>query len=66
MLHITTFIAAHVLGLRDSITQRLDSRSDAGVTTLELVILGLGLFLIAGIAVGVFTGAIQSRLDQIN
>lgn len=38
---------------------------EAGLTTLELTILGLGLFLIAGIAVAVITAAVQGRLARI-
>lgn len=39
--------------------------SEAGLSTLEITIIALGLFLIAGIAVAVLTGATNSRLDQI-
>lgn len=66
MLHIYTFIAAHILGVRDAITNRLDTRSEEGLGTLEMVIIALGLFTLAGLAIGVLTGAVQSRLDQIN
>lgn len=38
---------------------------EAGLSTLEITIIALGLFLIAGIAVAVLTGATNSRLDQI-
>lgn len=38
---------------------------EAGLSTLEITIIALGLFLIAGIAVAVITGATNSRLDQI-
>ena len=41
------------------------SEPDAGLSTLEITVIGLGLFLIAGIAVVVLTGATQSRLDKI-
>ena len=61
-----TFIAAHLLGVRDSVTHRLNTRSDSGLGTLEVVIIALGLFTLAGLAVAVLTGAVQSRLDQIN
>jgi hypothetical protein len=37
----------------------------AGLSTLEITIIALGLFLIAGIAVAVITNATNSRLDQI-
>jgi hypothetical protein len=38
---------------------------DDGLTTLEIVIWGLGLFLAAGAAVGIITGVIQDRTSQI-
>jgi len=43
--------------------QQLDR--EAGMSTLEITIIALGLFLIAGIAVAVLTGATQGRLDRI-
>lgn len=39
---------------------------DAGLSTLEIVVIALGLFLIAGALVAVITGAVNSRLNQIN
>lgn len=39
---------------------------DAGLSTLEIVVIALGLFLIAGVLVAVITGAVNSRLNQIN
>lgn len=44
---------------------RQDRDPEAGLSTLEITIIALGLFLIAGIAVAVITGATNSRLDQI-
>jgi len=40
-------------------------RDDAGLATLEWVVLALGLFLLAGIAVGVITKVVNSDLGQI-
>lgn len=45
--------------------QLVDGDREAGLTTLEITIIGLGLFLIAGIAVVVLTSATQGRLDRI-
>jgi hypothetical protein len=45
--------------------QRMLVDREAGLSTLEITIIALGLFLIAGIAVAVLTNAAQSRLDQI-
>jgi len=39
---------------------------DAGLSTLEVVVIALGLFLIAGILVAAITTAVTSRLAQIN
>jgi len=44
--------------------QMLQDRQ-AGLSTLEITIIALGLFLLAGIAVAVLTNATQGRLDQI-
>lgn len=52
-------------GLADRRRQLLEHDREAGLSTLEITIIALGLFLIAGIAVVVLTGATQSRLDQI-
>jgi hypothetical protein len=45
--------------------RQLLAESEAGLSTLEITIIALGLFLLAGVAVAVLTGATQSRLDQI-
>jgi ABC-type antimicrobial peptide transport system permease subunit len=52
-------------GLSDRHRRLLKSDREAGLSTLEITIIALGLFLIAGIAVAVLTGATQNRLDQI-
>lgn len=46
--------------------EQIQDPRDAGLTTLEIVVIALGLFLIAGVAVVVIRQATQSRLDQIN
>ncbi len=52
-------------GLADRRQQLLGRDREAGLGTLEITIIALGLFLIAGIAVVVLSGATQSRLDKI-
>jgi hypothetical protein len=52
-------------GLATRLRQHLDSDREAGLSALELTVLALGFFLIAGIVVTVITGAVQSRLNQI-
>ena len=52
-------------GLAARRQQLLQQEREAGLSTLEITIIALGLFLIAGIAVAVLTGATQGRLDRI-
>jgi len=52
-------------GLATRRAQMLEEDREAGLGTLEITIIALGLFLIAGIAVAVLTGATQGRLDKI-
>ena len=47
------------------LAQLREQDRQAGLSTLELTVLALGLFLIAGIAVLALTKATQGRLDQI-
>jgi Flp pilus assembly protein TadG len=48
-------------------TQRLRRlrRSDTGASTLEMVVIGLGLFLAATAVIAIITRAIMSRAEQI-
>lgn len=72
---MTQLVALHiaVLTLTDRTRTHLSTRrrqmtapgSDAGLSTLEITIIALGLFLIAGIAVAVLTSATQTRLNKI-
>jgi len=52
-------------GLATGRQQRLNQDPEAGLSTLEITIIALGLFLLAGIAVVVLTNATQGRLDKI-
>ncbi len=65
-LHLTllTLTDRTRTGLSNRRQQMLQDR-EAGLSTLEITIIALGLFLIAGIAVAVLTNATQGRLDQI-
>lgn len=47
-------------------TARQRARGDLGATTLELVIIVLGLILVAGLLVAAITAAVQRRIAQIN
>ena len=68
-------IALHVLlttladdvraGARSRLGQLRGEDPEAGLSTLEVTVIALGLFLIAGAAVLALTNATQNRLDQI-
>jgi len=47
-------------------TMRRSARAEDGLTTLEIVIWALGLFLAATAAIGVITAAINSRVSGIS
>lgn len=52
-------------GLAARHQQLLAEDREAGLSTLEITIIALGLFLLAGVAVVVLTSATQGRLDKI-
>ena len=66
-LQITVMILADSVetAARTRFAQLREQDRQAGLSTLEITILALGLFLIAGIAVLALTKATQGRLDQI-
>ena len=56
-----------VAAMRHNIDRgRTALKSDDGISTLELIVLGLGVFLLAGAAVAVITNAVNNRTSQIN
>ena len=59
-----TYLQALLTHTRARVHERVDS--DIGATTLELVIIVLGLILVAGILVAAITAAVQRRVNQIN
>lgn len=68
MLYLYVTLTSFLSDLSDRTQSRLDrtrGSGDEGMTTLELVVLGLGLFLLAGAVVAVITGAVNSRTSQI-
>lgn len=46
--------------------RRRRGQGDDGLSTLEVVVIALGLFLIAGVVVAAITAAVNSRVSQIN
>ena len=59
-----SFLHAMVTTTRAQIRRRVTN--DVGATTLELVIIVLGLILVAGLLVAAITAAVQRRVNQIN
>jgi hypothetical protein len=52
-------------GTRSRLTRMRQQDRQAGLSTLEITIIALGLFLIAGVAVLALTNATNTRLNQI-
>lgn len=67
MIRLFALVATSYYVLQQSTLQRLEkARNDErGMTSLEMVVLGLGLFLMATAVVVVVTAAVKSRTDQI-
>ena len=59
-----TYLQALITATGANVRRHVDS--DVGATTLELVIIILGLILIAGLLVAAITAAVQRRINQIN
>ena len=62
---LMTFTDSVKTTARTRLAQLREQDRQAGLSTLELTVLALGLFLISGIAVLALTKATQGRLDQI-
>lgn len=72
MMHLSllpTALLATGLGaaarLRRGLRDRLRGRDDSGVSTLEMVIIALGLMAVAGLLVAAVTTAVTSRTNQL-
>lgn len=63
-LFALAYLNALVTTARRRIRDSVDS--DVGASTLELVIIVLGLIAVAGVLVAAITAAVQRRVDQIN
>jgi hypothetical protein len=64
MIELYARAVALLCGIQDR--SRGATSQDRGFTTLEWVIIALGLFLVAGAAVAIIVGAINNRVAQIN
>lgn len=51
--------------LRARLTAAREPGSDAGLSTLEVTVIAVGLFLVAGVLVAVISSAVQSRLANL-
>lgn len=63
-LLVLSYLSALVTSSRRRARDRV--ANETGATTLELVIIVLGLIAIAGILVAAITAAVQRRVNQIN
>jgi hypothetical protein len=63
-LFTLTYLTCWMTCTRAQVRRRVSS--DVGATTLELVIIVLGLIAVAGLLVAAITAAVQRRVDQIN
>lgn len=72
-MHAFLALQITLMTLTDQATSKLRSRFDqlrqadreAGLSTLEITVLALGLFLLAGVAVLALTNATNTRLNKI-
>jgi hypothetical protein len=62
---LTTLTDSTTSKLRSRFEKLRDADSEAGLSTLEITVLALGLFLLAGVAVLVLTNATNTRLNKI-
>jgi len=63
---LLTILGGYVAAAERTVHERRRAPDDAGASTLELVIIILGLIAVAAALVAVVTVAVTSRLDQIN
>lgn len=61
-----TYLAVIVTLLAFQDRLKETTRKEEGFTTLEWVIIGAGVFALAGLAVGVIVAAVNGKLSQIN
>jgi hypothetical protein len=61
---LTALLAAWTQRFRDGVHART-ATGEAGVSTLEMVIIALGLMAVAGVLVAAITSAVTSRTNQI-
>ena len=62
---LLTVVTGYVAAARRSVRERFGPSDEAGASTLELVIIILGLIALATALVTVLTLAVNRRLDQI-
>ena len=65
VLVLTAWLQAQASHLRSSLRSRLGHDTEVGASTLEMVIITLGLIAVAAILVAALTAAVQSRTAQI-
>lgn len=65
MTLMLTVLSCYLAGARRTVRERVGPTDDAGASTLELVIIILGMIALAAALVAVVTLAVNRRLDQI-
>jgi hypothetical protein len=66
VLQLYVTLGSLLLLTRDRVKRRLQHRDDAGLATLEIVIIALGLFVLATALVAAITAAVNSRMHSIH
>ena len=64
-LVVLTYLTAAQTAVRRRLSAARARGSDAGLSTLEITVIALGLFLLAGAAVAAISAAVNSRLSQL-
>jgi hypothetical protein len=62
---LSSLLRAHAARLRAACVARRLWGADAGVSTLEVVIIALGLMTVAGLLVAAITAAVTRRANQL-
>lgn len=65
LLVLTAWLQAQESHLRSAVRSRFRDEPESGASTLEVVIITLGLITVAGILVAALTAAVTSRTAQL-
>ncbi len=69
LLALQVAVLARLTAARTALSARLtaarDQGGDAGLSTLEVTVIAVGLFVVAGVLVAAISNAVQSRLADL-